>query len=99
MFRYFHYSLLQCNQSYLEKLDRFEDAIKEGKIHLKEDEHSVGGGTIQYRLYLWDKTWSLRAGRYLVLFAVAVLSVNWIVATEVRVKLDRYWIKDANKYV
>ncbi|HNL05207.1 MAG TPA: O-antigen ligase family protein [Bacteroidia bacterium] len=36
--------------------DRFEDAIKEGKIHLEEDEHSVGGGTIQYRLYLWDKS-------------------------------------------
>lgn len=36
--------------------ERFEDAIKEGKIHLEEDEHSVGGGTIQYRLYLWDKS-------------------------------------------
>ncbi len=36
--------------------ERFEDAIKEGKIHLEEDEHSAGGGTIQYRLYLWDKS-------------------------------------------
>ncbi len=35
---------------------RYEEAIKEGEHNLEDDASSAGGGTIQYRLYLWDKS-------------------------------------------
>lgn len=52
-----HSAILYSLQSVIEAANhRYEEAIKEGKHNIEDDDSAAGGGTIQYRLYLWDKS-------------------------------------------